>query len=77
MGVLLHVLVHANLFGRRNCSGGTGRLTTTVDEFGIPLVIRSRRRSRQPGSAVARRVLSSYRAAIASDEDRDEDRDKD
>ena len=31
-----------------------------MDEFGILLVIRSRRRSRPPGSAVARRVLRSY-----------------
>jgi hypothetical protein len=30
-----------------------------VDEFGFPLVIRSRRRSRQPGSAVARRGLET------------------
>jgi len=38
----------------------TTTATTTVDEFGITLVIRSRRRSRPPGSAVARHVLSSY-----------------
>ena len=46
---------------RWEVKGGSDRLTTTatttVDEFGIPLVIRSRRRSRTPGYAVARRVL--------------------